>query len=648
MKKNNLLVLFALTLLLNSCKTELDSFQENEILKQEAKFSLLRIEQINQQINLLSKLSEVELNAFRTTDILGRSVQDSILESVIINTNEVLLAERGEKKTYTFPVYRTNSGKIENLVLKENTDKTYSGFLIQYDLTKEEKDLFISGQNVDIKSKIKIFNIDKLNLSARVQSDVVGCYEITWETGTCSSSQHHAYGDNTCVLTGDDAAPKPTIIAIKDICSNYGTQGDSPYSNPNFPNDGSSGSYDTAPYIGSEAELIEMNRVFRLKLNTAQLSWYDGHTVLGMDLAKLYNEDNSNPHLNFLRLVIDYMKTSNNAQDTFLYATIINFLKQNGSYQENWALIKNIFAEYNPNLGISVLNFVKENPDTQNIAEIINRINALDNALAINPNLLLDIPCSQLPDWQTLANHPIPTSVKNKIFQINDLTGWFSSAAVQNLDYSTSYTINMDVYPVKISDMPKKPSGVRYTPAEFFDYFRKNINIFTDINHGNFYPVVAAEYGIDDNNLWFSSNPLNALITIKIPADNGTVICSGWGSQAWIFTTVKSPWDGEHPVSGNRLFGYFIDANGDMFIYTRGVDRFTTKFSNNGMQYTIENFGYSAAKDMWKNMQQKLKIFVNNNGGTSSVISGVDYQPNYIFIKDYLKGQKPITALGCH
>lgn len=335
MKKTNFLLLIAFVFFLMSCRNELDTIQENEKFKTEAKFSLLRKEQVNQQVNLLSKLSEIESKGFKTNNIIGKSVQDSVLEGAIINTDEVLLAERGEKKTYTFPVYRTNSDKIENLVLKENADKTYSGFLIQYALTKQERDLFISGHDVDIKSKIKIFNIDKLNLSSRIQTDVVGCYEITWETGTCSSSYHHEYGDNTCALTGDNAAPKPTIIAIKDICSNYSNQTDGPNTNPNIPNDGSSGSYDTAPYIGSEAELIEMNRVFRLKLSVAQLSWYDAHTVLGIDLAKLYNEDSSVPHLNFLKSLIDYMKTSNNTGDTFLYATIINFLKQEGSYQEN-------------------------------------------------------------------------------------------------------------------------------------------------------------------------------------------------------------------------------------------------------------------------------------------------------------------------
>ncbi|WP_394665484.1 hypothetical protein [uncultured Chryseobacterium sp.] len=650
MKKTNFLLLIAFVFFLMSCRNELDTIQENEKFKTEAKFSLLRKEQINQQINLLSKLSEIESKGFKTNNILGKSVQDSVLEGAIINTDEVLLAERGEKKTYTFPVYRTNSDKIENLVLKENTDKTYSGFLIQYALTKQERDLFISGHDVDIKSKIKIFNIDKLNLSSRIQTDVVGCYEITWETGTCSSSYHHEYGDNTCTLTGDNAAPKPTIIAIKDICSNYSNQTDSPNTNPNIPNDGSSGSYDTAPYIGSEAELIEMNRVFRLKLSAAQLSWYDAHTVLGIDLARLYNEDSSVPHLNFLKSLIDYMKTSNNTGDTFLYATIINFLKQEGSYQENWTLISNILAEHNPDLGMGVLNFIKENPDTLNKAEIINRINVLDNALAQNPNKLLNIPCSQLPHWQDIAMHQIPQSVKSKLNNIPNQNSYWSSWNITNLDDGAGSHINMDLFPIKISKMPEKPNSTqKYTPAEFFDFFRKNLNLFAE----KFTPIENNYYNIHDTALWNSANPLGALIHIDITPDDGTVVCSGVSTNTWIFSTIKAPqgwsYDGIHPVSGNRAFSYYMDG-ATMYIYTRGVDRIS-KINDEKttiLNYIMEAIAFSSADDLWTEMQNKLSKYVNDREGDSNVITPVKYRPNYDGIKNYLKGKTPLSSVGCN
>lgn len=403
-----------------------------------------------------------------------------------------------------------------------------------------------------------------------------------------------------------------------------------------------------------------MNRVFRLKLNTAQLSWYDGHTVLGMDLAKLYNADNSIPHLNFLRSIIDYMKTSNNTQDTFLYATIINFLKENGTYQENWTLIKNIFAVHNIDLGITVLNFIKQNPDTLNRAEIINRIKDLNSSLEQNPNLLLDITCQQLgqlDDWQQLANHQVPQSVKNKIQNIKNQTRYYDNWDITDLENGLGPRLNMDLFPVKITEMPNKPNGQKYTSAEFFDFFRKNINLFAE----KFVPIVDNYYGINDTALWFSDNPLGALIHIDIDiipsvlSDDGTVVCSGVFSNTWIFSTVKAPldWyhDGIHPVAGNRAFSYYKNpADGSITIYTRGVDRVSKNYSDDGaiINHLIESGAFIGADNLWDGMQDKLSKFIEDNGGHASKVAAIKYRPKYQKIKDYISGKIPNSSLNCN
>lgn len=88
MKKISSLMLLAFVLLLFSCRSEIDTLQENGKPKQEVSFSLLRKEQINQQKKLLSKLAEIESKGFKTNSTFGKSVQDSILEGVIINTDK--------------------------------------------------------------------------------------------------------------------------------------------------------------------------------------------------------------------------------------------------------------------------------------------------------------------------------------------------------------------------------------------------------------------------------------------------------------------------------------------------------------------------------------------------------------------------------
>lgn len=198
-----------------------------------------------------------------------------------------------------------------------------------------------------------------MNVSSRIQTDIVGCWSITWETGTCDGHLHHEYGDNSCPLIGSgQQAPKPQIVAITDICNGGGSGDDNGNDFPDFPNyeDGSSGGggdFNTTPYTGTfedyQAYLIELNRVFRLKLNASQLSWYDSNTSIGMELAKLYNEDKSIPHLNFLTTLIDLSKIA--PENSFLLVQIIDFLKTEGSYSGNWNVVTETISDWNnPNI----------------------------------------------------------------------------------------------------------------------------------------------------------------------------------------------------------------------------------------------------------------------------------------------------------
>jgi hypothetical protein len=220
----SLLIIF--TFFLHSCRSE-DFLNDGKTEEQKYKVSVLNKEQINREKPLLKELSQVK-SKFRykaNVGIDGKSAQNDILDGAIIGTNQALLVENNGVKTYTFPVSRTYlSRKTENLIVKENSDHTFSGVLIQYDLTKEQQQKFISGEITDIKSKINIYDIDKLNINttSRVQTDVVGCYKITWETGWCSAGIHQTGSDNTCTVGG---APAPMILSIEETCSQTGGGG---------------------------------------------------------------------------------------------------------------------------------------------------------------------------------------------------------------------------------------------------------------------------------------------------------------------------------------------------------------------------------------------------------------------------------------
>ncbi|WP_345991826.1 hypothetical protein AAEU33_07635 [Chryseobacterium sp. Chry.R1] len=118
-------------------------------------------------------------------------------------------------------------------------------------------------------------------------------------------------------------------------------------------------------------------------------------------------------------------------------------------------------------------------------------------------------------------------------------------------------------------------------------------------------------------------------------------------TNAWVFTTITSPWDSEHPVSGNRFFSYYMSGQ-DMYIYTRGVDRVNLPIFN---AFPPEkNPAFNGADELWKGMQTKLKKFVKDNGGGengATIMPPKTYRPDWVKIKDYIKGNKSLSSLGC-
>lgn len=82
----------------------------------------------------------------------------------------------------------------------------------------------------------------------------------------------------------------------------------------------------------------------------------------------------------------------------------------------------------------------------------------------------------------------------------------------------------------------------------------------------------------------------------------------------WTFSTLWTPDDRSHPVSGNRRFGYEILSAGEYMFYTRGADRTTTALDN---QISTTVFG--AAEHLWRSFQRRVAAFVNANGGIAHI-----------------------------
>jgi hypothetical protein len=270
------------------------------------------------------------------------------------------------------------------------------------------------------------------------------------------------------------------------------------------------------------------------------------------------------------------------------------------------------------------------------LEELYNLVNNDPNSLietCLNSNSLFP-----LSFWSELASFTPPAVVIDKI---NSLSGDWE---IQDIEDASGNRVNLDYFPIKITTLPEKSPGVRYTADEFLAYIRKHINDFA-IKEGTHFDAIPG-----DENLWLSDNPLTAVISITINPDDGSVITSQHEPCCWIFTTLKadSDWfetdDGWHPVSGNRQFGYSQNPDGSYIFYTKGADRVTTWYHNLG-----EDMAFNGADDLWTNFQANVKAFVNEEGGLSSLSSAaVALRPNWAEIRNRLKISTPITFVPCN
>ena len=238
------------------------------------------------------------------------------------------------------------------------------------------------------------------------------------------------------------------------------------------------------------------------------------------------------------------------------------------------------------------------------------------NQLEENPNALLSDCFNEneefgLVFWSDLANFIPQQSVLDKIESMGN--GWQLQSF---LTPTIAPSLNLDYFSVNITQLPINPqSGFQYTADELLDYIRKNINLFVDQNNSEFVP-----YGFpaswNEYNIWHSSNPLKALISIDIKiatipgtnisiGDDGSVICSQFGNSCWLFSTLKAPMfpideDGFHPVSGTRQFGYLANPGGAYTFYTKGVDKYFSQgnpydLSQRIIAYLLEKGAFAGA-----------------------------------------------------
>jgi hypothetical protein len=273
-----------------------------------------------------------------------------------------------------------------------------------------------------------------------------------------------------------------------------------------------------------------------------------------------------------------------------------------------------------------------------------------DLAVELDKKQML-VDCDLVEQFKPLASYVGPTSVFDRISNLNDNTSdWtlFSDPFfVQKIQNAVGYQINLDKFEINVNSLPVV-NGQALTANQFLNYIRLNINTFIDNNTATFAPYHDPSDQINDTQRWNSSNPLGSILHLNM-VDDGSVIVSDYASNYWTVSTIRTPLDGAHPVSGNRKWGYNLNADGSYTYYVTGVDRLTT--GRHEIAQYIFGIPFSGADELWESFQSKVSSFVNTHSGSASIGGSIKERPNYAALRDYFDGKITLAQLkaakGC-
>ncbi|MEQ9466624.1 MAG: hypothetical protein RLN88_04380 [Ekhidna sp.] len=153
-----------------------------------------------------------------------------------------------------------------------------------------------------------------------------------------------------------------------------------------------------------------------------------------------------------------------------------------------------------------------------------------------------------------------------------------------------------------------------------------------------------------EEGLFWSGNELGTIIHIDLSPHDGTVIVTEAENNRWIFSVIRSPLDLHHPVSGNREFGFTQNSDGSYTFYTMGVDRLTQPIASlvRDLRYLIDGQDMmNRADDLWMSFQDKIKEFVEQNGGSATLPSQRNQgdRPNWHEAQQFLNGEITLEEL---
>jgi len=622
-------LVLALLVTITACNEELYDIKEQHNGLDKNKISLA-------QFKNETNIGKVEpILSLSTTKSISSKTKTQLSDFVIDTLAIKRHISENNKTTYTFRIYPLSAvakpNEIYNLVYRlvnGNWEKSIF-YLRKKDKVAEDHKLFekielIYGSSV------------KKNTTSKTSS-----FECTIELMTIQCD-----GNPFCTGRGAcDGFACETGQCIKSTisyaaCSSGGSSTGGGYSDPGNTSGSGGGASDPYVYSPNTYDNPVFDDAYLIYLARREQIW----TNLGDAAQGFYANKNNQEHMNYFNETIQYQIDNNWSPESYEFA--------------NWARnYKFDYPDTSWNDVKDLSDYFKNSTDPLK-KEIAGKWLNIKKELATNPTFLLKIPCTEILKWQALVKFSPPQSVKDKIQKL-DNQSLLTDYNIQYLEHANGAAINLDYFPVTINTLPKNPAtGLQFTPTQFLNYVRLNINNFVDTSISRFSPTTLTT-GYNESQIWNSSNPLGAIIHINIPqfAGDGSVICSQSDANHWVFTTIEVPYgifqgqDGIHPVSGNREFGLIQNSNGTYTFYTRGADRMTDGFESSAAEnLTIFVDPFANPDKLWNSLKTKVATFVQNNGGSSvtpTTSQNIIWRPDWAKVRQVLRGEIPISDLGC-
>jgi hypothetical protein len=284
-------------------------------LKKPYKVRTLNSRDLKNQGKLVKKLNN--FRAFTKFQNENNRTEVSSIYDFSIETNNVKLIETDSLKTYTFKVNRAvDNGLFENLQITKKVNDTYVAKLLQYNLTSEEKALFLSGENIDVNGKLATINIDDQDFISDITSKSSGdCYEtvmIFQEAHNCLGEESHSPGDVNCPYWFTDPSMAASYDGYEAVVVSVDCYGGG--------DDGLGGGVITTP-VGGGSATFDAYDTFYNSLSIQQMDWLDTQpeTVVGSIYTYLIANNYNTTSSNKIKLIINYLMQNPNVTSETAY-----------------------------------------------------------------------------------------------------------------------------------------------------------------------------------------------------------------------------------------------------------------------------------------------------------------------------------------